>query len=307
MRVKKKNKSINKSNLEYLLMVLPGFLLILIFAYIPMVGIVLAFKNIDYAKGILFSDWCGLDNLKMLFASPDFKIILRNTLGYNLAFVFLNAAVPLALSIALSQLRNKKTSKVYQTIIMLPHFISYIVITYIVYAFLSYKYGLLNNIYEFIGRDKIDWYANVKIWPYIILFLGVWKSAGYNSVVYLAAISGIDDTLYEAAAIDGAKKMQQIWYITFPQLSNVVIIMVILNLGSILNSDIGLFLNVTMEKGQLFPVTNVIATYTYRALRVNGDIGVSSAIGFFQSVVGFLIIMLTNGIVKKIDPEKSLF
>lgn len=307
MKVKKNLKSGKGINLEYLIMALPGFLLTLVFAYIPMFGIVVAFKDIDYAQGILFSPWCGLSNFKLLFASPDLKIILRNTLGYNLAFVFLNAAIPLALSIALSQLRNKRTSKVYQTIIMLPHFISYIVITYIVYAFLSFKYGVLNHLYELLGCAPIDWYANVKIWPYIILFLGVWKSVGYNSVVYLAAIAGIDNSLYEAAAIDGAKKLQQIRYITVPQLANVVIIMVILNLGSILNSDIGLFLNVPMEKGQLFPVTNVISTYTYRALRINGDIGISSATGFLQSVVGFIIVLITNGIVKKIDPEKSLF
>ncbi len=297
----------NRITFEYLLMVLPGFLLTLIFAYIPMVGILVAFKNIDYSKGILFSPWCGMANFKLLFASPDLKIILRNTIGYNLSFVVLNAVIPLTLSIALSQLRNKRTSKVYQTIIMLPHFISYIIVTYIVYAFLSYKLGTVNNLLQRFGVEPTDWYSNVKVWPYIILFLGVWKVTGYNSVVYLAAITGIDDTLYEAAAIDGAKKYQQIWYVTLPQLANVVIIMVILNLGAILNSDIGLFLNVPMEKGQLFPVTNVISTYTYRALRINGDVGMSSAAGFFQSVVGFIIVLITNSCVKKIDSEKALF
>jgi len=297
-----------KSNWEFLLMVLPGTLLVLVFAYLPMFGICVAFKSIDYAKGILGSPWVGLKNFEFLFGYPDAKIIFRNTLGYNFAILILGTSISVLFSLFLSQLCNKRASKVYQTIIMMPHFMSWVIVSYITFAFLSFRLGMINkSILEPFGLASIDWYAKVDIWPYLLVFLGIWKNFGYDSVVYLAAISGIDGTLYEAASIDGATRRQQMWYITIPEIASIIVIMTILAIGRILSSDFGLFYNIPMGKGLLLPVTNVINTFTYRALKVNGDIGLSSAAGFLQSVVGFILVMTTNWIVKRFDDSKALF
>lgn len=304
---RKINGSNLKTNLSYLLMTLPGALLLFIFCYMPIAGIVIAFKDINYAKGIFGSDWVGLKNFEFLFKSPDLYVILRNTLGYNFVNLILGMILPTGLAICLSQLRNKRGSKVYQTIIMLPHFISWIIVTYIVAAFLDYNNGMVNHILMSMGLEKADWYSNTKFWPFFLIFINQWKGIGYSSVVYLATIAGIDTSLYEAASIDGANRRQQIWHITIPELSSVVIIMTIMNIGKILNADFSLFYNVPRESGALLPVTNVISTYVYRALMLNGDIGMSSAAGFFQSVVGFILVMTTNAIVNKIDSEKAMF
>lgn len=297
-----------RRNWQFLLMVVPGTLLAVVFSYLPMFGIVVAFKKIDYAKGIFGSPWVGMKNFNFLFGYPDLKIILRNTLGYNIMFIILGAVIPVTLAMLLSQLRNKRMSKVYQTVMMLPNFMSWVVVSYIVFAFLSFRLGIVNTmLLKGLDKAPVDWYSETKLWPFLIIFLNVWKSFGYNTVVYLAAIAGIDGTLYEAAAIDGATRRQQMRYITLPELSNIVIIMMILGIGRIMTSDFGLFYNVPMEKGALFPVTNVISTFVYRSLKVNGDIGMSSAAGFFQSVIGFVLVVLTNGIVKRIDESKSLF
>lgn len=301
------SRSSRSLNMEFLLMVLPGALLIFMFAYMPMGGLVIAFKDIDYAKGIFGSPWAGLENFKFLFRSPDFSIILRNTLGYNIITIILGAIIPTAFAIGFSQLRNKRGGKVYQTIIMLPYFISWIIVTYIVYAFLSYHNGMINHLLKALGKEPVDWYNNIKFWPGFLIFMGLWKSVGYSTVVYLATITGIDSTLYEAASIDGATRRQQIWYITLPELSSVIIIMLIMAVGNVLNASFELFYNVPMESGSLLSVTNVISTYVYRALMINSDIGMSAAAGFFQSIVGFILVMLSNAIVKKIDEEKSMF
>lgn len=295
------------TNMAFLLMALPGAVWLFVFCYMPMGGLVIAFKNIDYAKGILGSDWAGLKNFEFLFKSPDLLVILRNTLGYNIVIITVGAIIPTIFSVGFSQLRNKRGGKVYQTLIMLPYFISWIVVTYIVYSFLSYRTGLVNHVLQAFGKEPVDWYANVGMWPFLLIFLALWKSVGYTTVVYIATIAGIDTSLYEAASIDGANKWQQIWYVTLPELSSVIIIMLILAIGKILNADFSLFYNVPMESGALLPVTNVISTYVYRALMINADIGMSSAAGFFQSVVGFVLVIGTNMIVRKIDEEKSLF
>ena len=307
-KVRVKEKNVFKKNWEFLLMVLPGTLFVLIFSYIPMFGILIAFKSIDYSKGIIMSPWVGLQNFKFLFDNPDVWVILRNTIGYNIVFLILGTICPVAVAIMMSRMTNKKTVKVYQTMMMLPHFISWVVVSYIVYAFLSYSYGLLNtSLLPALGMEPIDWYTHKQYWPFILTFLSTWKGLGYGAVVYIAAIAGIDTSLYEAAAIDGATKWQQTRYILIPELMSVIVIMLILNIGNMLNADFGLFYNIPMERGELFPVTNVISTFVYRALRVNGDVGMSSAVGFLQSVVGFILIMLSNGIVRLIDEEKSLF
>ena len=307
-KVRVKEKNVFKKNWEFLLMVLPGTLFVLVFSYLPMIGILIAFKSIDYSKGIIMSPWVGLQNFRFLFDNPDTWIILRNTIGYNIVFLILGTVCPVAVAIMMSRMTNKRTVKVYQTMMMLPHFISWVVVSYIVYAFLSYSYGLLNtSLLPALGMEPINWYAEKQYWPFILVFLNTWKGLGYGAVVYIAAIAGIDTTLYEAAAIDGATKWQQTRYILIPELMSVIVIMLILNIGKMLNADFGLFYNVPMEHGELFPVTNVISTFVYRALKINGDVGMSSAVGFLQSVVGFVLIMLSNGIVRMIDEEKSLF
>ncbi len=303
----KMNRATLSTNMAFLLMVLPGALLMFVFCYMPMGGLVIAFKDIDYAKGMLMSPWVGLKNFMFLFESPDLPVILRNTIGYNFVTIVLGAIIPTIFSIGFSQLRNKRLGKVYQTLIMLPYFISWIVVTYVVYSFLSYNTGVVNHILKALGKESVNWYSQVNLWPPLIVALGLWKSVGYSTVVYLAAITGIDSSLYEAAAIDGASRWHQIWYITLPELSSVIIIMLILAIGKILNADFSLFYNVPMESGALLPVTNVISTYVYRALMLNADVGMSSAAGFFQSVVGFVLVILTNWTVRKIDDEKAMF
>lgn len=307
---KVKRKSNIKSmqpNFAFLMMVLPGFILALLFNYLPLAGLSIAFKNIDYAKGILGSPWCGLKNFMFLFKSPDLPIILRNTLGYNIIGIILGVIVPVTLAIFFSQLRNKKFGKVYQTVMMLPYFVSWIIVTYIVYSFLSYNNGLINRILVALGKDPVSWYENKKFWPPFLILLALWKSMGYQTVVYIASIAGIDSSLYEAAAIDGANKRQQIIHIMLPELASIIIVLLIMAIGGVLNSSFELYYNVPMESGAILPVTNVISTYVYRALMLNADIGMSSAAGFFQSLVGFILIMVANGIVRKIDSEKAMF
>ncbi len=308
---KRKRRKVNvksmQLNFSFLMMVLPGFALVLIFNYLPLAGLCIAFKNIDYAKGIIGSPWCGLDNFMFLFKSPDLPIILRNTFGYNIIGIILGVIVPVALAIGFSQLRNKRFGKVYQTVMMLPYFVSWIIVTYIVYSFLAYNNGLLNHILTGLGKDPVSWYENKKFWPPFLILLSLWKGMGYQTVVYIASIAGIDNSLYEAAAIDGANKRQQIMHIMLPELASIVIVLLIMAIGKVLNSSFELYYNVPMDSGAILPVTNVISTYVYRALMVNADTGMSAAAGFFQSLVGFILIMVTNGIVRKIDAEKAMF
>lgn len=308
---KRKRRKVNvksmQLNFSFLMMVLPGFALVLIFNYLPLAGLCIAFKNIDYAKGIIGSPWCGFDNFMFLFKSPDLPIILRNTFGYNIIGIILGIIVPVALAIGFSQLRNKRFGKAYQTVMMLPHFVSWIIVTYIVYSFLAYNNGLLNHILTGLGKDPVSWYENKKFWPPFLILLSLWKDMGYKTVVYIASIAGIDNSLYEAAAIDGANKRQQIMYIMLPELASIVIVLLIMAIGKVLNSSFELYYNVPMDSGAILPVTNVISTYVYRALMVNADTGMSAAAGFFQSLVGFILIMVTNGIVRRIDAEKAMF
>ena len=291
----------------YCMMALPGALHCIIFCYIPLIGILIAFKDIDYSLGILKSPWCGLRNFAFLFKNPDTFTIFRNTICYGAVGIVLGAICPVAMAIAFTKLMSKRTSKVYQTIAMLPNFISWIVVSYIVLSFLDYNYGVINHLLIRFGAEPVDWYATTKPWPYILVLLPLWKSLGYSSVVYTASIAGIDSSLYEAAAIDGATPRQQTRYITLPQLANIIVIMLIMNIGMLISSNFDLFYTIPKESGALFPVTNVINTFVYRALRINNDIGMSSAAGLLQSVVGFILVVTSNFIVKKIDEDKAMF
>lgn len=291
-------------------MLLPGVILLLSFNYLPMIGLLLAFKKINYVTGLWHSKWVGFDNFEFFISTPDAFRITRNTVLYNLAFMGLGLVFAVLFAIALSQLRNPRLSKLYQSALFLPYFLSWVVVSYLVFSFLSPQYGLVNRVFfNLFGKEPIDWYTTQGPWPYIIIFLNLWKYVGYNAIIYLAGITGIDKTYYESAAIDGATKWQQVKNITLPHLKPIMIIMTILSLGRIFNGDFGLFYQATLQLGNGFlkPVGDVIDTYVYSALIKSGDIGMASAAGFYQSIVGFVLVLTVNYIVRKINKEDSLF
>ncbi|WP_246608880.1 ABC transporter permease [Paenibacillus agaridevorans] len=290
------------------LMVLPGMMYLLINNYIPMLGVFIAFKKIHYSKPLWLNDWAGFDNFTFLFASPDAYIILRNTLLYNSAFIFLNLIFALFIAVMLNELKNKLLKKSYQSILLLPYLLSFGIVGYLVYAFLSVEHGFINtNILSLFGIQPIEWYMNSEYWPYILLIVQNWKTVGYLSVIYLAAIVGINNEYYEAAYIDGANKWSQITKITIPLIKPVIVIMTLLAIGRIFYADFGLFYQVPMNTGRLLPTTNVIDTYVYRALIQTGDVGMSAAAGLFQSVLGFFLVLVANFTVRKIDKDNALF
>lgn len=300
-------KTVRKYWVFYFMM-LPALLVLIINNYIPMFGIIIAFKNINYTDGILGSPWSGFSNFKYLFMTSDSWIITRNTLLYNSGFIILNLIFPLAFAIMLNEIKNRFLAKLHQTIMFLPYFLSMIVISYLVYAFLSDTNGFFNkSLLPALGIDPVNWYFTKEVWPYILSSVNTWKNMGYYTVIYMAAIIGIDEEYYEAATIDGASKFKQIFTITIPLLKPIITIMTLLQIGRIFNADFGLFFQVPRESGVLFPVTNVIDTYVYRTFITVGDIGLSSAAGLIQSVVGFSLVFLSNWIVRRIDSDNALF
>lgn len=295
-----------------LLMILPGTIWFLVFAYLPMFGTVLAFKDFrispdGFFASVFNSEWVGFKNFEYLFTTNDAYIITRNTILYNLAFIILGLIIAVGFAIMLSELVNKRTAKVYQTGMFLPHFLSWVIISYFAFTFLSVDKGTLNQIITYFGGEPISWYSESKYWPFIIIFVGIWKGVGYNSVIYLAAITGIDKSYYEAAVIDGASKWKQARYITIPLLKPLMIILTILAIGGIFRSDFGLFYQLPKDSGALYPVTNVIDTFVYRGLINMGDIGMSTAAGLYQSIVGLVLILVANYIVRKIEKDHAIF
>ncbi|MDO4284775.1 MAG: ABC transporter permease subunit [Eubacteriales bacterium] len=304
--MQKKIKEIRKY-LPIYLMLLPGTIYLLVNNYIPMSGMIIAFKNIDFGKGILRSDWVGLKNFEYLFRTPDAFRITRNTLLYNVGFIVVNLVVAVLFAILLSEIRSKKLVKIYQTVILLPFMISMVIVSYLAYAFLASDTGLLNSVITFFGGQEISWYTEEKYWPVILVLVNCWKMAGYGTVIYLASILGIDRSLYEAASVDGITKLQEIRYITLPMIKPTIITMVLLNVGRIFYSDFGLFYQVPMNSGALLNATNTIDTYVYRGLITLGDIGMSSAAGVYQSLVGFVLVLAANWLTRKYSSENALF
>lgn len=299
-------------NLPILLMVLPGALGFILFSYLPMGGTLLSFKQYRYnGEGFLSSffssEWVGLRNFTFLFGTNDAYIITRNTLLYNIAFIVLGTVAAVAMAIVLSEIVNKRLSKLYQTGMFLPHFMSFVIVGFFVYSFLNMDKGLLNSILERFGMEGISWYTTPEYWPFILILTNLWKSIGYSSVVYLAAITGFDRSLYEAAMMDGASKWKQIRSITLPLLKPLVIIMTLLAVGRIFYADFGLFYNVPRNSGALYPVTNVIDTYVFRGLKTTGEMGMATAAGLYQSIVGFILVMASNYTVRKLDKDNALF
>lgn len=289
------------------IMVAPGFIYLLINNYIPMLGIVIAFKNLNFSKGILKSDWAGLSNFEYLFKAPDAFLITRNTILYNVAFIVVNTVVAIVIAIILSEIRSKMKVKIFQSCVLIPSLISIIIVSYLAYAFLSGRTGFINGSLAAAGKDTISFYTEPKYWPVILIFINCWKGAGYSSIIYLAAILGIDQEMYEAAEIDGATRWNKIRFITLPMLKSTVITLTLMNVGRIFYSDFGLFYQVPMNSGALINATNTIDTYVYRGLIELGDISMSSAACVYQSLVGFVLVLTANWVTKKLSSENALF
>ncbi len=303
-----------KKTLMLLTMVAPGAIWLLLLRYLPMGGIILAFKNYKiypkdptFLNNLIHSKWVGLDNFKFLFTTGDSWVMIRNTLAYNIVFIILGVIIPVAFAIMMSELSKKFVAKTYQTLMFFPYFLSWVVVSYFLNAFIDAQYGLIPMAQRAASETAVSWYTTPGPWPYIIVFANLWKNVGYSTVLYLAAITGIDQTQYEAAAIDGASKWQQILHVTLPNLRTMIAILFILNVGKIFNADFGLFWNVPMQNGALFSVTQVIDTYIYRVLMNTGNIGQSTAAGLLQNIVGFICIIGANAVVKKIDSDSTLF
>ncbi|MFD0698460.1 ABC transporter permease [Paenibacillus sp. GCM10027628] len=290
------------------LMMIPGIAYLIINNYLPMFGLTIAFKDINFVKGIWGSDWIGFENFKFLFQTSDAFIITRNTIFYNAAFIVIGLVVAVGFAILLNEIKSKFASRLYQSMIILPFLISMVLVSYLVYSMLSMESGFMNKtILPALGIEPISWYNEPKYWPIIITLVHIWKGAGYSCIVYLAAIIGIDPEYYEAAKLDGASKWQQIRTITIPLITPVIIMLTLLAIGRIFYSDFGLFYQVPMNAGALFSTTNVIDTYVFRGLLQLGNIGMSAAAGFYQSVVGFVLVIVSNYVVRKINKENALF
>lgn len=309
-RLKKKLNEKNrtgKSTLQLVLLSVPGLLCFLVFNYVPMVGLVFAFKDYRYDLGLWKSDWVGFDNFKYFFTSNDAFRVTRNTLLYNLVFIISVIAASLVVAILLDQLTKKIWIKFYQTVYFFPHFLSWPVVAFMTYALFQYDYGVLNQIREFFGLEPMLWYITPKAWPIIMPLTNLWKTIGYNTVLFYAALIGIDPAYYESAAIDGASKFKMALHITVPLLKPVTIILLITKLGKIFYADFGQFFMLTRNSGMLYSVVDVIDTYVYRGLKVTGDIGMSSAVGFYQSIVGLIVVLTANYTIKKISPDDAMF
>ena len=297
-----------KRILPFYVMVLPGFLYLLMNNYIPMYGIIIAFKKLNFQKGIWGSEWNGLNNFRFLFQTKDAWIITRNTVLYNVAFFIVGTILSIALAILINEIVSRRASKFYQSVILIPYLMSWVVISYLVYAFLSSETGLINRqIIEPLGLMKINWYQDKSYWPWILVFVNTWKGVGYSMIIYLSSVVGISQDYYEAAMIDGASKWQQVKKITLPLLKPTIITLLIISVGQIFRSDFGLFYQVTKNSGPLYPVTRTLDVYIYQALMKNSDYAMASAASVYQSIVGFVLIISVNAIVKKYNKESALF
>ena len=307
--MKAKKKKINfKKFIPAYIMLLPGLAYFVINNYIPMYGITIAFRKLDFKKGILRSPFCGFDNFKFLFASGNMGPIIRNTVLYNVVFLILGAIVPVAFAILFNEIRAKRIKKLYQTSVLLPHLMSMVIVSSLVYNFLSADLGFINKgIIEPLTGQSISFYQEKKFWPFILTFVHEWKGLGFSMVLYLSTLLSISDDYYEAAKIDGATRMQQIRYIMLPFLRPTIIMMLILGISKIFNSDFGLFYQVPKNSGVLYPVTQTIDVYVYNALMNQNNIMMSSAASVAQAVIGFTLVLVSNLIIKKISPDDSIF
>ena len=294
---------------SYTHLTLPTTIWYALFCFAPMFGIIIAFKNYkvygNFLQSFFQSEWVGFENFEFLFSSNDIWMIIRNTLGYNIVFIILNIVVPVAAAIAIGQLHNKKMAKAYQTAMFMPYFLSWVVVSALVWAFLSFDKGLVNGMLESFGMDRQQWYMKPKMWPPFLVFMNLWKGVGYGMVVYLATITGIDKTYYEAAGIDGATIWQQIRYITLPLMKTVIVMMFIMAVGRIFYSDFGLFYQVPRDSNSLYNYVYTLDVYVYKQLKTSTT-GMAAAAAFVQSVMGCITILTANAIVRKVDRESAM-
>ena len=294
-------------NRTLILMCLPAIIFFFVFSYMPMPGAYIAFTNFQYNKGIFGSDFVGLKNFQFLFISGQLGLLLRNTILYNLAFIILGNVVQLAFAILLNEVQAKTYKKVSQSVMFLPYFISDVLVSLLVYNLLNYDYGFISHLVRALGGEMPKVYQNAAAWPFIIVLVNLWKSTGYGTVVYFAAITGMDSSMMEAAQIAGANAWQRIRYITLPTLKPTVIILFLFAIGGILKGNFGLFYNLVGNNSMLFKTTDIIETYVYRSMMNSFNFSQSSAVGLFQSVVGFFIVLGANAFVKHLDPDYALF
>ena len=290
-----------------LLMLLPAVVYVIIFNYIPMGGIVIAFKNYNYTDGIFGSPWNGFENFKYMIISHKLWPLTRNTLLYNLAFISIGTILQLILAVFLSELSGRVFKKFTQSAMLLPYFISWVVVSSIMLNIFGYEHGVLNNLRASLNKEPVDIYGNPTTWPFVMIALNQWKNAGYGSIIYLAAITGIDQEIYEAADIDGANIWQRIFKITLPCIKPTVIIMLLLSLGQVFRGDFGMFYQIVKNNQILLGTSDIIDTFVYRSLISSPDIGMSAAAGLYQSILCFITIMVADFAVKKIDPDYALF
>lgn len=287
------------------LMMLPGLVYLFCNNYLPMFGILIAFKKVNFSIGILQSPWVGFQNFEFLFKTKDAWTMIRNTVCYNVVFITLGLVISVTIAIMMAEISSRKIAKVIQPIICFPSMVSAVILSFLVYGFLSNTYGFLNT--TVLKDSPINWYASAQYWPFILIIVHFWQSSGQSSIIYMASIGGIDKGLYESARLDGANKMQQIWNITLPMLRPMIILMTLMSIGRIFNSDFGLFYQVPLGQGLLTSTTQTIDTYVYRALMELNNVGMSSAASVFQAIIGFLLVVVSNAIVRKVDNENALF
>lgn len=295
-----------KRNWQLLLLCLPALTAYFLFQYVPMAGIVMAFKDYKYNLGIFGSKWIGFKNFKYLLTSPDLWRITRNTVGYSLVFLALGILLEITVALLLFEIDNKKSLKFYQTCMQFPRFMSWVIVGFITYALFNPKYGMLNQLLSALNMERVDVYANASYWPFILVICNSWKTVGAGCIMYYAALMGIDESLYEAASIDGATRWQQTRYISIPSLVSIATIMAILQIGNIFSGDFGLFYQIPRNVGTLYSTTDIVNTYVFRSLQ-NSRYAAGAATGLLQSTLGLIMVLLANGVVRKIAPENAMF
>jgi len=296
-----------RENSALTLMALPGLIVVFIVSYMPMPGVVLAFKNYKVSKGIWGSDWVGLKNFQFLLNSGTAVEIIRNTVVLNLLFIVFGQVCALTMALLLNEVYHHYISKVFQSILFFPHFVSWVLVGFFTFAFLNSDTGYMNTVLKTLQSSPINWYGAPEYWPAILTFLSIWKGLGYFTIIYLAGMLSISPEYYEAARIDGANKLQEAWFISLPLIRPLVIINVLLAIARIFFANFDFIFNVTRDTGQLFPTVNVIDTYVYRSLTALGNFNLAAAAGFFQAVMGLLLVLVANWVVRKIDKDQALF
>lgn len=295
-----------KHHYQLLVLFVPAFILIFLVCYMPMFGLVIAFKNFRVDLGIFGSEWAGFKNFEFFFKSSDAWRLTRNTIGYNMLFIVLGTSFSVILAIFLNEV-SKGWFKLYQSVLFFPYFLSWVVIGYLGLSLLDSSYGIVNQALTSLGVERVNWYNDPTYWPFIIVFSWLWKFVGFNTLLYYTGIMGINKEYYEAASIDGASRFRMAWSITVPLLKPLIIILFILALGNIFRGDFGLHYFMPNQSGILNSTVDVLDTYSFRALRQLGDVGMSSAVTFFQSVVGLVTVVTANWVIRKIDRDSGLF